>query len=170
MVPVHARATRDGARRRHARNIGLYAAGAVLGVIGVGLIATADGTSVYVQGSELHVGGTVLRLISQTSTDAVYGGDAAFELSTTPNGLVHAVARWKQNGVVATVTCDESTATGTTTVRCRYSGIRGGFSTSTDVYDAASSVWRRTYDDGVRVDMAVPAGATAVPVAFPVGR
>lgn len=170
MTPVHTHTMRRGALRNRARDWAACAAGAVLGTVGVALVIGAGGTSVYVEGSQFHVGATVLHLVSESSAHTVYGGDAAFELTTTTSGRVIAVARWIEDGVLATAACEQTTVGGSTTVVCRYSGVAGGFSTSTDVFDATAGSWHRVYSDGVDVDIRVPAGAVAVPVAFPVGR
>ena len=159
MTTAHAPPPLPAATRARLRARVVVAGGVAMAAVGAVLLVTAPGTSVYAQGSALHVGATTLHLASQSGTGAIYTGDATYTLEVGAGGRVVVHATWPIAAGTASSSCVEST----TTVTCTSGSLAW-----IDTFDAARGLWHRRYGDGRGIDIRVPAGTTALPVAFPV--
>lgn len=140
-----------------------------MGVIGLLLIVGRPADAVWVQDGSLHVGATTLHLVSQSPVSAVYAGDAVYRLTVGGSG-VEVDAAWSSNGVDVSASCVESNLAGSVAADCTCMVPGLAPLTWRDTFDPAHHAWHRLYGDGARADIEVPAGTTAVPVAFPMGR
>lgn len=170
MAPVWAaRRPSPGRRLLRALPTVMLAMGSAAAATGVLLVGLRGPVAVYAAAGSLHVGGSVLTLLRSTSTATLYDGDAAYLLTET-GGATVAEAAWTAGGDHRSGSCMMRREGTLLVATCRFVAD-GRTTTAVDSYEVAGGgSWRRTYDDGQQVSIAVPDGATVVPVAFPVGR
>lgn len=145
--------------------IGCAAAGLVL-------LASPPPPAVYLFGDDLQVGDTVLHTVGPIggAQTTLYGGDASYVLDERSGGSAIGAASWVASGRLSAGVCHLRTVAARLIDECTFDGSAGRLS-SVDVLDLSSGApWRRTYDDGVRVTIAVPPEGAAVPVPFPIGH
>jgi hypothetical protein len=157
--------------RRHGRSAILVLA-ALAAVTGVALLLLPNRVDVYLDGAGIHVGAMTLAATGPAGVAAgtAYSGDAALVLVEGGGGTARAAASWQANGSTMLGTCTLRSEAQHLVDECEFD-IASGRLTSVDVLDpSSSSVWRRTYSDGVRVEIGVAPDGAAIPVPFPVGR
>jgi hypothetical protein len=149
------------------------AAGAVCcAAAGVTLLVAPTSVPAALLGGRIQVGSMSLRevgAVPATST-FLYGGDASFALTERGDGSARATAAWMSSGELSSGTCELHRDGVRLIDDCAFTGAPGA-TTSVDVLDPADGAgWQRTYADGARVSIAVPADGAAIPVPFPIGR
>jgi hypothetical protein len=101
---------------------------------------------------------------------ALYGGDASYLLAEGSNGSAVAAASWVSPGGLSAGVCHLRSDTTRLIDECTFD-LNAGRLTSVDVLDLSRGAqWLRTYDDGVRLTIAVLPDGAAVPVPFPIGH
>jgi hypothetical protein len=157
--------------RAHLRTLVLLA-GIGCAAAGLALLASAPPPAVYLFGDHLQVGDTTLRPMGRIggAQTTLYGGDASYVLDERRGGSATGAASWVASGRLSAGVCHLRTAPARLIDECTFD-VGAGRLSSVDVLDVSSGApWLRTYDDGVRVSIAVPSDGAAVPVPFPIGH
>jgi hypothetical protein len=155
--------------RAHLRTLVLLA-GIGCAAAGLALLASPPPAAVYLFGDHLQVGDTILHPVRQIggAQTTLYGGDASYVLDERGGGSATGWASWVASGRLSAGVCHLRTATARLIDECTFD-VAAGRRSSVDVLDLSSgALWLRTYDDGVRVTIAVPPDGAAVP--FPIGH
>jgi hypothetical protein len=157
--------------RAHLRTVVLLA-GIGCAAAGLVLLASPPPPAVYLFGGHLQVGDTVLHPMGSIggAQTTLYGGGASYVLDERSGGSAIGAASWVASGRLSVGVCHLRTATARLIDECTFD-VGTGRRSSVDVLDLSSGAqWLRTYDDGVRVTIAVPPDGAAVPVPFPIGH
>lgn len=157
--------------RPHLRTLVLLA-GIGCAAVGLALLASPPPSAVYLLGDHLHVGDTILHPVGpiEGTQTTLYGGDASYVLDERSGGSATGAASWVASGRLSAGVCHLRAAAARLIDECTFDANTGRLS-SVDVLDLSSgALWLRTYNDGVRVTIAVPPDGAAVPVPFPIGH
>ncbi len=172
MAPVRVR------RPRRRRALGtlvpavLLAIGVTSGATGLTLLIAPPPIAVSLVGNHLEAGGMVLNEVGPVAGSHLsrYEGEASYVLAEHGDGTSTAAAAWVSAGITSSGVCSLRPNGIRLIDECVFTGGPKGL-TSVDVLDPASGTgWQRTYNDGVRVTIAVSPDGAAVPVPFPIGR
>lgn len=158
--------------RAHLRTLVLFAGIGCAGA-GLALLASPPPPAVYLVGDHLQVGDTILHPVGPiggAQTMTLYGGDASYVLDERSGGSATGAASWVASGRMSAGVCHLRTAAARLIDECTFDVAAGRLS-SVDVLDLSNGAqWVRTYDDGVRVTIAVPPDGAVIPVPFPIGH
>jgi hypothetical protein len=138
--------------------------GVALALVGAFLATAAPGLSAWQNGSEIHIGPSVL----SASGPGLYTGAGVMSLSTTISGET-AHGAGTLNGEAVSGTCDLTQVRGGATEHCQFT-VAGASLQAHDVYRSARGTWVRTYSDGTSISISVPSSGELVPVPFPLGH
>jgi hypothetical protein len=139
---------------------------------GLALLASPPPPAVYLFDDHLQVGDTILHRVGAIggAQTTLYGGNASYVLDERSGGSAIGAASWVASGRLSAGVCHLRTAAAGLIDECMFD-VGAGRLSSVDVLDLSSGAqWVRTYDDGVRVTIAVPPDGAAVPVPFPIGH
>jgi hypothetical protein len=172
MAPVRVRRSARTRAIRTRAHVVTAGAAVCCAAAGVTLLAAPTTVPAALLGGRIEVGSMSLREVGaapQTGT-FLYGGDASLALTERGDGSARASAAWIADGALSSGTCDLRRDGSRLIDDCSFTGPPGT-TTSVDVLDPARGAgWQRTYRDGARVTIAVPADGAAIPVPFPIGR
>lgn len=169
LAPAHRHTTALRRTLRRHRSAPIVALGLVAAAGGVWL-STPSGFQAGRDQAGVQVGELTLSRTRQTAAGTeIFTGRATLVI-TTAAGVSRGGAVMTWNGVPATGRCvlvhGVSAATSET---CDFTmGARR--LTAVDRFDPAIRTWRRRYDDGDEITIALPAGASLIPLPFPLGR
>jgi len=120
--------------------------------------------------TDVHVDDLTLSRVGQTVADTeIFTGSATLVI-TTAAGVSRGGAVMTWNGVPTTGRCvllhvvsDETSET------CDFT-MGSALVTAVDRFDPEKRTWSRRYDDGDEITIAVPPGASLIPIPFPLGH
>lgn len=169
LVPAHRHTTALRRTLRRHRSAPLLALGLVAAAGGVWL-STPAGFQAGRDQAGVHVDDLTLSRVRQTVAGTeIFGGSATLVITT---GAVvsrgGAVMSW--NGVPATGRCVLVHAVSAETRETCDFTIGATRLTAVDRFDPVIRTWSRRYDDGDEITIALPAGASLIPIPFPLGR
>ena len=160
-------------RPRHSLEI-LATCGLLLAVAAAVVTVTRPALAVYLEGDTVHIGSLTLshpRDNGGLAEGRLYTGPATLLMVSRPGGAVVASAVTFLGGQRVTGFCTLGPPAATEITESCTLHIGGRHVTCEDAlrFDRSGS-WQRNCSDGQRLSVAVPAGAVAVPMPFPLGR
>jgi hypothetical protein len=168
-VPAHRHTTALKRTLRRHRSAPLLALGLMAAAGGVWL-STPSGFQAGRDQAGVHVGELTLSRALQTAAGTeIFTGRATLVI-TAAAGVSRGGAVMTWNGVPATGRCvlvQGVSAEARETCDFTLGAIR---LTAVDRFDPVMRTWRRRYDDGDEITIALPAGASLIPIPFPLGR
>lgn len=148
--------------------------GLLLAIAAVIVTVTRPPLSAYMEGDAVHVDGLILSHPADNAglaTGRVYTGPATLLLVTRPDGTVVGSSVAYLAGRRATGVCTLDPPTRSAASEHCVLHIGNEVVECDDVLRfTAPGGWSRRCSDGQRLSVAVPEGAAAIPLAFPLGR
>jgi hypothetical protein len=143
---------------------------AVIGVA-VWVSTTPRSFSVALRGGSVSVDGAILTSGPQMSAKSprVFTGGGSLAITAVASGTTRAGAVMIWKGLATTGQCVLHVIGRSASETCEFTTGADQVA-SVDIFDFAAGVWRRHYQDGIDVTIAVPAGTELIPIPFPLGR